>query len=564
VHDLLFKDALIFDGTGSPPAIGDLAVANGRISAIAPRLDVSARDVIAAEGLALMPGIIDSHTHFDAQITWDPNVRPSPALGVTTAVIGNCGFTIAPCKPQDRDLTMRNLTQVEGMSLDVLRQGIAWDFETFPQYMAQLAGRGCAVNIAAYVGHSSVRTYVMGGDASKRTATDAEIEAMQAIVREAMRAGAVGFASSTSPAHNGEGGLPMPSRLADDREMRALVMAMSECGHGVYMLTKGGHTSLPFLESLAADSGRPVMIAALLHNSTNPKVVFDDLDAIAAANVRGHKLIGQVSCCPLTMDFTMQSPYPVEGLTSWKPALGLQGAALKATLGNPTFRDGLRAELATTTNFRLFNGEWDKVQVVQTAMPGNARYEQQAIADIACNEGRDPLDVMLDLAVQEDLQTVFTAQLLNSDEEAVGRMLNHANSIVSLSDAGAHLTFFNDAGFGLHLMGHWARELGVLPMSEAIRRLTRQPAQVFGMRRRGLLRDGYAADLLLFDPATVARGPKRRVFDLPGGAPRLNTDAVGVRGVWVNGRKVADAGGLIDSPPLAGKLLTGFSAGNGR
>jgi N-acyl-D-aspartate/D-glutamate deacylase len=560
LYDLLFRNALIFDGTGNSPSINDIAIGDGRIAAIGHALDATARNVIAADGLALMPGIIDSHTHFDAQITWDPWVRPSPALGVTTAVIGNCGFTIAPCKPQDRDVTMRNLTQVEGMSLDVLRQGIVWEFETFPEYMAQLRLMGSAVNVAAYVGHSSVRTYVMGSDASRRGATDVEIAQMETIVRGAMQAGAVGFASSTSPAHNGEGGLPMPSRLADDREMRALVMAMGECGRGVYMLTKGGHTPVPFLESLAADSGRPVMIAALLHNSTNPQAVFDDLDAIAAANSRGHALLGQVSCCPLTMDFTMQSPYPVEGLDSWRAALGLNGDALSAMLRSPAFRQSVRSELATTTAFRLFNGEWDKVQVVETSTSAHARYEQQSIADIAHIEGRDPLDVMLDLAVEENLQTVFTAQLLNSDEEAVHRMLNHPHSIVSLSDAGAHLTFFNDAGFGLHLMGHWARELASMSMSEAVRRLTSQPAQVFGMRGRGVIREGYAADLLLFDPKTVARGPKRRVFDLPGGAPRLTTDAVGVHGVWVNGRMVADADGLLESGPLAGELLTSFSA----
>jgi N-acyl-D-aspartate/D-glutamate deacylase len=426
--------------------------------------------------------------------------------------------------------------------------------------MTQRRRVGSAVNVAAYVGHSSVRTYVMGNDASRRVATEAEIAQMQTIIREAMQAGAVGFASSTSPAHNGEGGLPMPSRLADDREMRALVMAMSECGRGVYMLTKGGQTLVPFLESLAADSGRPVMIAALLHNSTNPQAVFDDLDAIAAANLRGHPLIGQVSCCPLTMDFTMQSPYPVEGLSSWRPALGLHEDALVAMLGSPAFRESVRAELATATTFRLFNGEWDKVQVVETSISAYAHYEQQTIADIARTEGRDALDVMLDLAVEENLQTVFTAQLLNSDEEAVRRMLNHPHSIVSLSDAGAHLTFFNDAAFGLHLLGHWARELASMSMSEAVRRLTSRPAQVFGMRGRGMIREGYAADLLLFDPETVARGPKRRVFDLPGGAPRLTTDAVGVHGVWVNGQVVAGADGLLESAPFAGELLTSFSA----
>ena len=560
MSDLLFRNALVFDGSGRAPSVGDVAVEGGRIASIGRGLPASAARVIDADGLALMPGIIDSHTHFDAQITWDPCVRPSPALGVTTAVIGNCGFTIAPCRPQDREITMRNLTHVEGMSLDVLREGIDWGFETFPDYLAQLRRKGSAVNVAAYVGHSGVRTFVMGEDAARRAATEAEIAQMQALVREAMQVGAVGFATSTSPAHNGEGGLPMPSRLAEDREMRALVAAMGESGRGVYMITKGGHTSLPFLESLAADSGRPVMIAALLHNGTNPKGVFDDLDAIAAANERGHRLVGQVSCCPLTMDFTMASPYPVEGLQSWKPALGLHGAELEAVLANATFRDGVRAELGSPATFRLFNGEWDKVQVVEVASGANAGYEQRSIAEIARAERRDPLDAMLDLALAEGLRTVFTAQLLNSDEEAVGRMLNHPHSLVSLSDAGAHLTFFNDAGFGLHLMGHWARDLGAMPLAEAVRRLTTQPAQIFGMRGRGAIRAGYAADLLLFDPASVGRGPRRRVFDLPAGAPRLTTDALGVHGVWVNGQQVADAAGLSESVPLAGELLREFDA----
>ena len=319
---LIIRNALVFDGSGAEPAVNDVAIERGKITAVGRRLSAAAAPVVDADGLALMPGIIDSHTHFDAQITWDPYVRPSPALGVTTAVIGNCGFTIAPCKPADREITMRNLTQVEGMSLDVLREGIDWGFETFPQYLAQLRARGSAINVAAYIGHSSLRTYVMGKDASTRAATDGEIADMQEIVRVAMRAGAVGFASSTSPAHNGAGGLPMPSRLAEDREMAALVNAMGESGRGVYMLTKGGHTSLSFLEALAASSGRPVMIAALLHSSTNPQAVFDDLDAIAHANTRGRRLLGQVSCCPLTMDFTLASPYPVEGLQALEAGAG--------------------------------------------------------------------------------------------------------------------------------------------------------------------------------------------------------------------------------------------------
>ena len=557
--DLLIRQALVFDGNLSEPQIKDVAVYQGRIVAIEDHCQAQAMETIDAQGLALMPGIIDSHTHFDAQITWDSYVRPSPAMGVTTAVIGNCGFTIAPCRPKDRELTMRNLTQVEGMSLDVLRDGIDWRFETFPEYMAMLKQKGCAINIAAYVGHSSVRTWVMGEQANKRQATPDEIAAMAALVREAMAAGAVGFATSTSPAHNGEGGFPMPSRLASDEEMMQLTLAMASLGRGVYMVTKGGQMSMSFLQSLAQKSGRPVMVAALLHNRTNPQAVFNDMAAIAQANAQGIGMIGQVSCCPLTMDFTFASAYPVEGLVSWRAAMGLSHDALKVILANTSFRQAVKDELLQTATFRLFNNEWDKVHVVQTALAEHQLFEQKSVADLALASHQDPLDFALDLALKEDLQTVFTAQLLNSDTEAVGRLLNDPHSLVSLSDAGAHLTFFNDAGFGLHLLGHWARDLGLMSMQQAVHKLTAQPAKVLGLKDRGHLRVGFAADMLLFDPKTVGRGPKHRVFDLPGGAARLNTLASGVHGVWVNGQLIADQDGLNEQSIFAGQLLTEFT-----
>jgi N-acyl-D-aspartate/D-glutamate deacylase len=555
MHDLVIRNALLLDGTGAPPRRGDLAVAGGRIRELGV-VAGSARETIDAEGLALMPGIIDNHTHYDAQLTWDPLASPSPALGVTTALIGNCGFTIAPCRPQDRERVMRNLTQVEGMSLEVLRRGIRWDFESVPQYLDMLEHGGAALNVAAFVGHSSLRTYVMGAEATRRAATPHERLAMKQLLLEGLRAGAVGFATSTSPAHNGDGGVPMPSRLADDEEMRVLAGALGEAGRGVFMLTKGGHTSIGFLESLAAGSGRPVVIAALLHNSTNPGAVFGDLDAIAAANERGHRLIGAVSCCPLSMDFTLRSPYTFEGLDAWRPALGKQGEALRAVLADPAFRSAIRAELAKPAHFRIFNAEWDKVHVVESSQ---AALEQRSVAELASASARDPLDFMLDLALEEGLETVFSALLLNSDEGAVARMLKHPCSLVSLSDAGAHLTFFNDAGFGLHLLGHWVRRLGVLSLEEAAWRLTRQSAQVFGIRDRGALAPGYWADLLLFDPARVDRGPKRRAFDLPGGEPRLTTDAIGVHGVWVNGERIVGDDGSLSHERLPGKLLRDFA-----
>jgi N-acyl-D-aspartate/D-glutamate deacylase len=563
MHDLVIRNALLLDGVGSEPVAGDVAVSQEKIAGIGKNLGQS-KQTIDADGLALMPGIIDNHTHYDAQLTWDPLASPSPALGVTTAIIGNCGFTIAPCRPADRELILKNLTQVEGMSIDVLRAGTRWGFESVPEFFGMLERQGVALNVAGFVGHSSVRTYVMGEDAPRRAATAAEIAQMKDLVLEAMRAGAIGFATSTSPNHNGHGGIPMPSRLADDEELRTLAGCLKEAGRGVFMLTKGGQTGIDFLEELAADTGRPVVVAALLHNNTNPRSVFDDLEKISAANGRGRHLVGAISCCPLTMDFTLHSPYTFEGLAAWKPALSLSGERYKSALKEKTFRAAVRAEInGPPVATRLFNGEWDKVYVENVGRPAqNGKWQQRTVAEMARATGADPLDAMLDLALAEDLDTEFSALLLNSDETAVGALLRHPHSLVSLSDAGAHLTLFNDAGFGLHLLGHWVRERKVLSLQEAARKLTADPAAVFGIQGRGRLAAGYAADLFLFDPATVGRGPKQRVQDLPAGGTRLMMAPLGVHGVWVNGVRVADERGLRpdlqQSKQLPGRVLREF------
>jgi N-acyl-D-aspartate/D-glutamate deacylase len=560
MFDLVIRDAEIFDGSGAKPARGDVGVTGGKIAAIGPKLG-AAKDMVKADGLALAPGIIDGHTHYDAQITWDPFVDPSPALGVTTAVLGNCGFTIAPCKPQDRDLTMRHLTHVEGMSLEALRAGVRWGFESFPQYLDMLQRQGVGPNIACFAGHSAIRTFVMGEEATERTATDEEIARMTALVREAMAAGAVGFASSTAEAHNGEGGTPMPSRLADDKELRALVRAMAEGGSGVYMLTKGSKTSIPYLEEIAVEAGRPVVIAALFHSNTNPTAAFTWLNQVNEARARGHQLVAQTSCCPLSMDFTFKSPYLFESMESWKPAMAAHGGeALKAVYRDPAWRAAVRKELEARRGRLVFNGEWDKLFVVETAKRENSKLEGATLAELARKANKDPLDCILDFALEEDLDTMFVAQLLHNDDQAVGKILADPGTHISLSDAGAHLTFFCDAGFGLHLLGHWSRNLGVLDLPQAVHRLTGQPAKLFGIRDRGLLREGYAADLMLFDPKTVARGPKRRTHDLPSGAARLTASAVGLHGVWVNGEHVADNKGFCADPASRpGEVLRSFA-----
>jgi N-acyl-D-amino-acid deacylase len=556
MHDLVIRNATIIDGTGAPGYRADLAVTGGRIAVIGRDLG-AARETIDADGLMLAPGIIDGHTHYDAQITWDPYADPSPALGVTTVVIGNCGFTIAPCRPNDRDLTMRNLTHVEGMALEALRAGIHWDFETFPEYLAMLDRRGVGPNVAAFVGHSSLRTYVLGDDAPRRAATESEIAAMQKLVREAMTAGAVGFATSTSEPHNGENGIPMPSRLADEREMRALVAAMAESGRGLYMLTRGTTTSIPYLESIAAETKRPVLIAAIFHNQIEPQAATKLVGQIREARERGRQLIAQVSCCPLTMEFTLRAPYVFESLAAWKPAMEAHGDALKEVYASERFRTGVKDELVRFRGQRLFNSEWDKLHIVEAVQATHRAFEGQSVAELA--NGQHPLDWFLDFGLSENLDTLFTAQLLNSDEKGVGALVGDPDNHVSLSDAGAHLTFFCDAGFGLHLIGHWARDRGVISIEEAVRKLTSQPAAIFGIQDRGRLAPGLAADLLLFDPASVGRGDKRKVNDLPAGAPRLTTPAKGVHGVWVNGVRLADEKGLM-AGPKPGRVLREFAA----
>ena len=373
------------------------------------------------------------------------------------------------------------------MSLKAMELGIDWAFESFQDYLNLLESKGVGPNVGAFVGHSSVRTYVMGEEAAHRPATEAEVSSMKEIVAKALRAGAVGFATSTSPSHNGADGHPMPSRLADKNELRQLAGVLGEQHKGVFMLTKGGSTPIPFLESLAAEIQRPVIVAALLHNSTDPEGVFRDLSQINDARSRNNILWGQVSCCPLSTEFTLKAPYPFEGLSAWKPAMQADSEVhYKKLLSNESFRSNIRNELTQPAAVRLFNGEWDKLKVLEVIQDSNRSFEDRSIAEITQESGEDPLDFLLNLSLQENLETTFLSVLLNSDENAVTRLLTHPYSSIALSDAGAHLTFFCDAGFGLHLLGYWVRDRQIMSLEEGVYRLTGQPAQIYGMPGRGL------------------------------------------------------------------------------
>ncbi len=556
MHDLIIKNAQLYDGLGSAPGPGSLAVQDGRIAAIGENIG-PAKEIIDGQGLALMPGIIDSHTHYDAQITWDPLASPSPALGVTTVIMGNCGFSLAPCRPADRDMNLRNLTYVEGMSLDTLRAGVNWRFESFPQYLDFIQDNGVGPNVAAYIGHSSVRTWVMGDDASKRAATQEEIDAMRRLIIEGLEAGAVGLSSTTSYQHNGEGGIPMPSRLAKDEEFHALAGTLGETGRGMFMMTKSSDTRAPWLQALATAAKRPFLVAAVLHNPLVPDAVFDDMRGVAEGRARGLDMYGAVSCCQLKFEFNMREPYVFEGLRSWKPAMAVRGEGARALFTDAAFRQCVKDELAVKVR-RVFAGDWEKVHVVQVRDATHHAYEGQSIAGLAAKDGKHPLDWLLDLSLAEDLDTVFTAVLLNSDEEAVARLLTDRNSIVTLSDAGAHTTFFSDAAFGLHLLGYWSRDKGLMSFERAVQKLTGEQAHLFGIKDRGVIKVGAHADLLLVDPKTVGRGESKRYYDFPASGTRLITSAKGLHGVWVNGTLIADANGLRSDAGRPGQVLRDF------
>jgi N-acyl-D-aspartate/D-glutamate deacylase len=560
VHDLVIDNAAIIDGLGAPSRRGALAVKDGRIAAIGTDLGAS-RERVDADGLTLAPGIIDIHTHYDAQLTWDPYATPSTALGVTTVVIGNCGFTIAPCRPQDRDITLRHLTHVEGMSLEALRAGVRWEFESYPEFLQAMERRGVVPNVGSFIGHSSVRTYVLGAEATKRPASAAEIGEMRRIVLEAVRAGAIGFATSTLEQHNGESGTPMPSRLADGAELLALTGALGEAGRGVFMLTKGMTSTVPWLEEIAAKSGLPVMIAAMFVDPGDPTRVFKELSEIEGARGRGRELWAQVGCFPLGMEFTLRHPYPLEAFLAWRPAiLATSEAEYTKVLADPSFRQSLKAEAAIPgVPNRFSNQTWPHLTIMEVTRPEHHALVGRTIAELARERGRDPFDVFLDFGLDGELDAMFDCRLFNTDENEVRKLLRHPHAAVALSDAGAHLSFLCDAAFGLHLFGHWVRDRGDLTLEHAVRRVTHDVATAYRIKDRGRLAPGTWADLLLFDPKTVGRGPKRRVHDLPTGAARLDTPGVGVHGVWVNGTRTADERGVVKDCGRPGRVLREFA-----
>ena len=560
MHDLIIRGATLVDGTGSEPRLADVAVHSGRVSAIG-QVSGSAEKMIDADGLVLAPGIVDLHTHYDAQVTWDRTLSPSPSLGVTTAVMGNCGFGIVPSPPAVRDLILRNLSVVEGMDLDALREGVQWDFESFPDYMAALRVASPYLNVAVLAGHSVIRTAVMGEAASEQKKPSTEqLARMQAMVAEAMANGAVGLGGSYSLNHSGYGGVPMPSTISDLGEFEALVAAMGDSGHGVVQVASGAR-SVEELADVSSRHGRSIFLTSgvAMYNDQAPERGIGVFDACASANANGSQVYVQIPCQPLSFDFTLANAYPFYSHEAFSEIKAYEPEQLKRAFGDSSFRDQFRNNLANVGPGMIFQGNWDRITVAVPALERNNALANQTIADIASQQARDPLDVMLDLGLEEDLATTFIGRFLNVGDEGVGRLLQHESGVVALSDAGAHLVFMCDAGFGLHFLAHWVRDRGEFSLSEGVRRLTSHPADFYGISDRGRIAIDLPADFLLFDADRVGVSAPERVSDLPGGGRRTIRRPVGVHGVYVNGVEVYGEHGYATLDRGPGQVLDRFS-----
>jgi N-acyl-D-amino-acid deacylase len=530
MHDLVIRGGTLVDGTGSPGRRADVAVEGDRIAAVGR--DLEGERELDASGHVVAPGFIDIHTHYDAQVFWDPGLTPSSYHGVTTVVAGNCGFSIAPVRREGVGILGRTLQHVEDMSLDTLTAGVPWsEFESFPEYLDAVERRGVGLNFGCYVGHTAVRLFVMGDDAYERPASPDELGLMQQVVAEAMDAGAVGFATSASPTHNGDRGRPVPSRVADLAEVRTLVEPLRARARGVVALLPGGVFSNQEVFDLQRSIGRPITWTALLTIKGLPyhERVIDEHDE---ARADGVEVWPQVSCRPLVFQMNLEEPFTLNLRPSFAALMDAPRQERLAAYRDPAWREAAWAEVSGRKGVLPMN--WSALTVAESER--HPDLVGRPVEEIAERRDCTPLDVLLDLSLEDDLSTRFWSVLANDDPDAIAWLLPRDGVLIGLADSGAHVSQLCDACFTTDLLGNWVREQDVMSLERAVHKLTGEPAAVFGFDDRGLVEPGRAADLVVFDPATVAPGPLRRVRDFPADGERLTADSpIGMRHVLVNG-----------------------------
>ncbi|TDJ08341.1 MAG: hypothetical protein E2O71_04980 [Deltaproteobacteria bacterium] len=558
-HDILIRGGTIIDGSGAPRFRGDLALAQGRIAAVG-EVDGAADHIIDAAGLVVCPGFIDLHTHYDAQVTWDPLCTPSGDHGTTTVVMGNCGYAVAPVRARDRDYSMGMFSCVEGVSKHTLASGLPWEWETQPQYLDWLRRRGLGLNVAAQVGHSAVRRFVLGPAAHERTASGDEIAEMEQLVREGLGAGAIGFTTSRVAHQKGEQGEPIPSFVAAEEEMFTLACVLRDLDRGIIGInprTKAqdfNQEDREQLVRLARASGRVVTWNEFNQRSEYPDQWRSLLDFMESAQRQGARIYAVMRCQRLDVHFNLRDTNYLNGSSGWREFMGLSHQAKLDRLGQAEIRKALSRELETLVS--QSPGFFARTGVAVAASARNRPLVGRLLSDVAAERSTTLGDLFLELLLEEQLETEFAfLRVTNDDDEAVATMLKSPATITGISDAGAHLHTFCGADYPTYFLARWIREKQVLPLEQGVRSLTSLPAELAGLHDRGLLRVGAAADVCIFDPQTVAPEPLEIWHDLPGGESRHIKRARGVEWVIVNGEVLLHRG--KPTGHLPGQVLAG-------
>jgi len=540
-YDLLIRNGTVVDGTGAPRYRADVAIADGRIAEIGKVTD-GARKIIDASDLIVAPGFVDPHTHYDAQICWDPQISVSSWHGVTSVVMGNCGVGIAPCKPQAREIAAWDLVNVESIPFEVLSKGVTWDWESFPSYLDAAAKRGSSINLGFIAPLTPFRHNVMGEESMDRAATVEETAQITALLREAVAAGALGFSTTIGRQHIGYRGRPLACRLASRDELKSYCNALRDLGKGAIeiSLTQNppsiSESEYELLDFLLTESQRPVTWLAIFNNDARPEAAMETLNQVEPLIKRGG--VPQVTCRPLIFQLNMRNPFLFAAMSSWNKVFNQTVEKQKEIYRDPEFRQTFRATLNKSPAVNIL-AKSRVIEVQEVGNPALKRYEGKSLADVALERGTDAIDALLDLAIEDDLQVNFVLPLLNADESKIPQLICDPRTMIGLSDGGAHVDMLCDAGYCTYLIGTWARDKSAMTLEHAVKRITSEPADFFNLRGRGRLAVGNPADVAVFDYGTIG-SPKRGEIrnDLPGGGRRLVVPARGVLHTIVNGTVV--------------------------
>ncbi len=556
--DVLIRGGEIVDGTGAPRRRADLGIRDGRIVAIG-EIDEEARETVDATGRIVAPGFVDVHTHYDAQAFWDGTLSPSPFHGVTTVMGGNCGFSIAPLTSEAGPYLMRMLSRVEGMPLESLEAGVPWSWSSFGEYLDELEGR-LSVNAGFMVGHSAIRRCVMGERAVGEEATEQELADMVELLRESLAAGGMGFSSTVSTTHNDYEGNPVPSRHASHEEILTLARQVRDFpGTSVEFLpgVGWGEEAARTMAEISLAANRPVNWNVLAPSAHNLEMVEQQLSATDLARSQGAEVVALTVPQPMTVRINLHAGFVFDALHNWAPLFRMPIAERIEFLKDPAHRAQLDKDARSEeSGIMRALAVWENFTIDQVRNPELAKYKGRTIGEIARAEDKEPFDAMLDIAVEDELQTYFMPPTLGTDDETWalrGRLWQDDRTVVGASDAGAHLDMIDTFAFTSQVLGTGVRERGLLPLEEGVRQLTDVPARLYGLRERGRLEIGWHADVVVFDADAIGLGETYTRYDLPAGAGRLYADAIGIDHVWVGGVEIVR--GAEDTGARPGTIL---------